>query len=168
MCKSSDRKFQPEDTLTGFTITAPTLAAFLWWFSWTTTPRVKPPRGVFTNAYWIRCGRSQLSPCCEHDRQLHTLYVVKLSLSDDPRVSIWATIPLFGRQMFINFRAHVALSTPAGIITMNRAGQIILLPYGKQIRERSKFARHSSQVYNENRVNKNLSQSIDLADGIAA
>ena len=41
--KRRGQSLHPEDTLAGFTIAAPVLVGFLWWFSWIIPPRVEAP-----------------------------------------------------------------------------------------------------------------------------
>jgi hypothetical protein len=70
------------------------------------------------------------------------------------RSSLSAAFPLFASQMFDGLGANVAASILAALATLFCVVPPLFTKYGEQIRGRSKFARYSLQVYQENGVDK--------------
>jgi hypothetical protein len=58
--------------------------------------------------------------------------------------------------MYVNLGYNVATSILAGIATIFCAAPIIFIKYGKQIREKSEFAKLSLTPYHENKVKEDI------------
>lgn len=155
--KSQGKPIAPEDLLTGFTIAAPILAISLWWFSWTIPPRVHVP-WIVSMVALVPIGFAANEFDCVlagYMADSYTLYSASAFASlTILRSSFSATFPLFARQMYTSLGANYASSTLAGIATVACISPIILLRYGRHIRQFSKFARYSLQVYDENRLDR--------------
>ncbi len=60
--------------------------------------------------------------------------------------------PLFARQLFTNLDANIGASILAAIATVFCVAPILFLYHGERFRKASDFAKHSFNVYNDNRV----------------
>ena len=153
--KRLKQKLEPESMLTGFVVAAPFLALSLWWFAWTVPPQVQAPWIVSMIAL-VPVGFAANEFDCVLAGYMTNSYTT-YSASAFAALSILrstfsATFPLFSHQMYVNLGANYATTILAGIATISCVSPFVLLKYGSSIRERSKFARYSSQVYEENRA----------------
>ncbi|KAJ5290147.1 uncharacterized protein N7443_010400 [Penicillium atrosanguineum] len=147
---------EPEAKLVGFSIGAPMLAGGLWWFAWTIPPLVPNVDWVVSAIALVLIGYA----CNEFDAVLAG-YLADSYLSYAGsgfatlcmlRSLLSAAFPLFAQQMFNGLGANVAASTLAAVATVFCIVPPIFTRYGKRIRARSKFARYSLAVYQENGV----------------
>ena len=155
--KQQGHHLDPEDLLTGFAVAAPVLAISLWWFAWTIPPRVHVPWIVSIIALCpIGFAMNEFdSVLAVYMADSYALFAASAFASlTILRSTFSATFPLFARQMYEKVGANYASSILAGVATLACISPIILLRYGKRIRERSKFTRYSLQVYNANRVDR--------------
>ncbi|KAF3388495.1 hypothetical protein F1880_004284 [Penicillium rolfsii] len=148
---------EPEHKLLGFSIGAPTLAVGLWWFSWTIPPAV--------HVHWLISTASLMLigyGVNEFDSVL-TGYLADSYLGYAAsgfaavqllRSSMSAAFPLFATDMYDALGANVASSILAALATVFCIFPFLFRKYGRRIRELSKFANHSLQVYQENGVDK--------------
>ena len=161
--KRRGQSLHPEDTLTGFVIAAPVLAVFLWCFAWTIPPRVEAP-WIISMIALVPIGFAVNEFDCvlaAYMADSYTLYAASAFASlTILRSTFSATFPLFAHQMYVNLGSNNASSILAGIATVACVSPVLLLIYGRQIREMSKFARYSLQVYNENRVDHTSAESL--------
>jgi hypothetical protein len=149
---------KPEHKLLGFSIGAPVLAAGLWWFAWTIPPMV-------TNLHWVvsTIALVFIGYALDEFDSVLAGYLADSYLSYAAsgfaalsliRSSLSAAFPLFASQMFDGLGANVAASILAALATLFCVVPPLFTKYGEQIRGRSKFARYSLQVYQENGVDK--------------
>ncbi|KAJ5103441.1 hypothetical protein N7532_003970 [Penicillium argentinense] len=149
---------EPEHKLTGFSIGAPMLAGGLWVFAWTIPPLIGHVHWIISAISLIFIGYA----LNEFDSVLAG-YLADSYLSFSAsgfaalallRSLLSAAFPLFASDMFNGLGSNVAASILAGIATVFCMVPPLFKLYGKQIRARSKFARHSLRVYRENSVEK--------------
>lgn len=153
--KKAGTNTKPEDMLTGFTIAAPVLAIALWWFAWTVPPRVHTHWSVSMVALIpIGFAFNEIdNVLAGYMSDSYTLYSASAFASlSIVRTLFSATFPLFGRQMYENLSPNYASTIVAALATIACVSPILLLRYGERLRERSKFARYSLKVHNENAV----------------
>lgn len=150
---------EPEHKLVGFSIGAPVLAAGLWWFSWTIPPLVINVHWTVSTVSLILIGYALNEFDAVLAGYLADSYLsyaasgfAALSLV---RSSMSAAFPLFATHMYDGLGANVASSILAALATLFCVVPPLFTKYGRQIRARSKFARYSLQVYQENGVDKN-------------
>jgi len=157
--EKQDLPLEPEDKLLGFSIGAPMLAGGLWWFAWTIPPLVPNVNWFVSTLALVLIGYA----CNEFDAVLAG-YLADSYLSyagsgfaalSMLRSLMSAAFPLFAEQMFDGLGANVASSILAAVATVFCIAPPILTRFGKNIRARSKFARYSLEVYQENAVDKN-------------
>jgi len=153
------RPIAPEHKLIGFTIGAPVLAGALWWFAWTIPPRVHNVHWMVSTTSLVFIGYS----LNEFDTVLAG-YLADSYLSYAAsgfaavallRSTMSAAFPLFASYMFQGLSANVAVSILAALATLFCMVPRLFTQYGERIRARSKFAKYSLQVYQENGVDGN-------------
>ncbi|KAJ5950779.1 uncharacterized protein N7479_009192 [Penicillium vulpinum] len=149
---------KPEHKLLGFSIGAPVLAVGLWWFAWTIPP-IADVHWIVSTVALVLIGYALNefdSVLAGYLADSYLSYAASgfaaLSLI---RSSMSAAFPLFARQMYEGLGANVASSILAALATLFCIIPPLFTKYGEQIRARSKFARYSLQVYEENGVDKN-------------
>ncbi|EFE34070.1 uncharacterized protein ARB_07021 [Trichophyton benhamiae CBS 112371] len=149
---------QPEHKLVGFSIGAPVLAVGLWWFAWTIPPRVPGVHWVVSAISLVLIGYA----LNEFDAVLAG-YLADSYLSYSAsgfaalslvRSTLSAVFPLFAGRMYEVLGANLATSILAALATVFCIIPPLFTRYGPRIRARSKFARYSLQVYQENGVDK--------------
>ncbi|KAL8677047.1 MAG: hypothetical protein Q9186_006494 [Xanthomendoza sp. 1 TL-2023] len=144
LARKSNTPLTPEDKLLGFYITAPFLAAALWWFSWSIPPLV--------TVHWF-CSVVSLTfvgfaanefPVVLEGYLIDT-YTTYAASALVPcgvlRNVLSAVLPLFGREMFEALGANVASSILAAAATVFCVVPWVFWKYGKKIRESSPYAR---------------------------
>lgn len=158
-CEKENLPLEPEHKLLGFCIGAPMFAAGLWWFAWTIPPLVENVHWIVSTASLVLVGYSINEFDAVLAGYLADSYLsfaasgfAALSLV---RSLMSAAFPLFATQMFDGLGANVAASVLAALATVFCIVPPLFTRYGKKIRARSKFARYSLQVYEENGVDKN-------------
>lgn len=133
------------------------LAGGLWWFAWTVPPFIG-------NAHWIVSTIALVFIGCavnEFDSVLagyladsYLTYAASgLAALSFLRSFMSAMFPLLGARMFDGLGANVS-SILAALATLFCVVPPLFLKYGKRIRGRSKSARYSLQVYEENSTDK--------------
>ncbi|KGO43776.1 Major facilitator superfamily domain, general substrate transporter [Penicillium expansum] len=149
---------EPEHKLLGFMIGAPMLAGGLWWFSWTIPP-VADVHWIVSKIALVLIGYALNefdSVLAGYLADSYPSYAASgfaaLSLI---RSLMSAAFPLFANQMFEGLGANVASSILAALATLFCIVPPLFIKYGKRIRARSKSARYSLRVYQENGVDKN-------------
>jgi hypothetical protein len=148
----------PEYRLGGLTFAAPALAGALWWFAWTIPPLVQGVHWVVPvlALLAIGYGRNELSIVLTgYMADGYSSYagsaIAAWSLT---RAVLSAIFPLFAPVMFSALGANIAVSVLAATMTVFIIIPIMFQRYGKTIRERSKFAAYSMQVYQKHTVEK--------------
>jgi len=153
---SKSHSLSPEYKLRGLAYAAPTLAASLWCFAWTIPPKVHGLHWIVSAASLLGVGYGRNELAIVLNGYMADSY---LSYSASAfaayalvRCLLSATFPLFAPMMFQSLGANVAVSILAGAMTVFSVFPLLFQRHGKSIRERSKFAQHSIQVYKENTV----------------
>ena len=149
---------EPEHKLLGFSIGAPILAIGLWWFAWTIPPLVHinwliSAAALTLIGYAVNEFDSVLAGYLADSYLGYAasgFAAVQLL-----RSSMSAAFPLFATDMFDALGPNIASSILAAFATIFCIIPPLFGRYGKRIRARSKFAKHSLQVYQENGVDKN-------------
>jgi len=153
------RPTAPEHKLIGSTIGAPVLAGALWCFAWTIPPRVHNVHWMVSTTSLVFIGYS----LNEFDTVLAG-YLADSYLSYAAsgfaavallRLTMSAAFPLFASYMFQGLSANVAVSILASLATLFCMVPRLFTQYGERIRAKSKFAKYSLQVYQENGVDRN-------------
>jgi hypothetical protein len=158
--EEQDLPLEPEDKLLGFSIGAPMLAGGLRWFAWSIPPLVP-------NVDWIvsaiAIALALVGYACNEFDAVLAGYLADSYLSYASsgfaalsmlRSLMSAAFPLFAEQMFDGLGANVASSILAAVATVFCIVPPVFTKYGRRIRARSKFARHSLEVHQENGVDK--------------
>ena len=141
---------EPEDKLTGFALGSPILAIGLWWFAWTIPPKVLGIPWEVSAASLILVGYATT----EWDTTLsgyvadsYTIYSASgIAAMAFLRALLCAIFPLFADSMFINLGSNVAITILAAASTLFCLAPVIILRYGRAIRERSPFAKYSLEI----------------------
>jgi hypothetical protein len=137
----------PEAKLTGFAIASPAFAIGLWWFAWTIPPEVPHVPWIVSMLALMPIGFAINEFDCVLVGYLTDSYTTfassafaSLSLV---RSLLSSVFPLFARQMYIGLGPNYATTILAAIATVAVISPVILIRYGKRIRQASKFARYS-------------------------
>ena len=167
-CRQSSQTLEPEDKLTGFVIAAPVMDLSLWWFSWTVPPQGAQLHWVVSMAALIFVGfaanefNSVLAGYLEDN---YTLFSASAFASLSLFRSLFpAAFPIFAKQMYSKLGANYASCILATMATVFCVCPLIFLKYGKCLRESSRFACYSMEIYNENRVDADEDELDDIAE----
>lgn len=143
----SARPISPEAKLTGFAIASPAFAIGLWWFAWTIPPEVPHVPWIVSMLALMPIGFAINEFDCVLVGYLTDSYTTfassafaSLSLV---RSLLSSVFPLFARQMYTGLGPNYATTILAAIATLAVISPVILIRYGKRIRQASKFARYS-------------------------
>lgn len=146
----------PEHKLLGLCIGAPVLAVALWWFAWTIPPYnetihwIVPTIALAITGYAVNELDTSVSGYLADSYLTYASSgYAALSLL---RSLMSAVFPLFAVQMFKGLEANLAVSVLAVVATVFCAVPPLFTKYGSRIRARSKFAKYSLEVYQENAV----------------
>ncbi|KAL4799721.1 MFS multidrug transporter [Aspergillus venezuelensis] len=149
---------QPEHKLLGFTIGAPLLAIGLWWFAWTIPPTVSNIPWIVPTLALVLVGYALNEFDAVLAGYLADSYLTYAASGFAAlalvRAMLSAIFPLFATQMFNGLGSNVAVSVLAAVATVFCAVPPLFVRFGAGIRARSRFARHSLQVYRETGVDK--------------
>ena len=145
--RRSGQPLSPEDKLTGFAIAAPALAIGLWWFAWTVPPAARLAPWIASMLALIPIGFAINEFDCVLVGYLTDSYTTfassayaSLSLL---RSVFSAVFPLFARQLYTALDANHASTILAAVATVACVSPILLVKYGKRLRQSSTFARLS-------------------------
>ncbi|KAL4884448.1 major facilitator superfamily domain-containing protein [Aspergillus karnatakaensis] len=161
----------PENKLAGIALGAPFLAIGLWWFAWMVPPVVRGVHWFVTliPLFFVGFALNEFGTVLAGylADSYHSYAASAFAAMSLARSSLSAVFPLIAPKMFGALGANVALSVLA-------AGAIIFCPvpfvfryYGRRLRERSKFAQYSLQVYEETTVERELDQFEDPDAGLS-
>ncbi|KAL4876860.1 major facilitator superfamily domain-containing protein [Aspergillus karnatakaensis] len=140
---------EPEDKIGGFAIAAPALAIGLWIFGWTVPPRVHvhwiaSMFGLFPIGFAATEFSYTLSG---YIADAYTIYASSgMAVVAFLRGIASACMPLFAYPMYSGLGSNVATSIIAAIATAFCFTPFVFLRFGKQLRERSRFARYSAEM----------------------
>ena len=159
---------EPEDKLFGFAIAAPSLAIAFWWFAWTIPPYGQHTHWIVSMLALVPAGfalNEFLYTLSGYLADSYTIYAASafagLLLS---RSFVTAVILPFTHQMYVNLGANVASSILAAVATAFCLAPIVLIRYGKRIREASKFARYSLEAYRDNQVEDDMNTALTVVE----
>lgn len=143
----------PEMKIRSFSVAIPALAIGLWWFAWTIPPLVRNVPWIVSMLALIPVGFATNdldTVLCGYMADTYTIYAASaFSALAFLRSLLAAGFPLFAETMFTKLGSNVAASILAAVATMFCISPIILLKYGKKMREKSTFARYSFQLSQE-------------------
>ncbi|KAL4932545.1 major facilitator superfamily domain-containing protein [Aspergillus undulatus] len=139
----------PEDKIGGFALAAPALAMGLWIFGWTVPPMV--------HVHWIASmfGISLIGFAANefsftlsgYIADAYTIYAGSAMAATAVLRGVAAgCMPLFAYPMYSGLGSNVATSILAAVATVYCVTPFIFLKYGRQLRERSPFARYTMEV----------------------
>ncbi|GFF54215.1 polyamine transporter 2 [Aspergillus udagawae] len=140
---------EPEDKIGGFAIAAPALAIGLWIFGWTVPPLVHVPwiASMF-GLVLIGFAATEFSYTLSgYIADAYTIYAsTGLAVVSFLRGIASACMPLFAYPMYSGLRSNVATSIIAAVATVFAFTPFLFLKFGKQLRQKSQFARYSADV----------------------
>lgn len=152
------RTLEPEDKLAGFAIGAPLLAIGLWWFAWTIPPQVPGVHWIVSMLSLFLVGYATNEFDCTLAGYIADSYTVFAASAFASiaflRALCCAVFPLFTHQMYTAITPNVATSILAALATVFCVGPVMLLCYGRKIREMSSFAKYSLEQYKHNEVDR--------------
>jgi hypothetical protein len=141
----------PEHKLAGISLGAPFLAVGLWWFAWMVPPAI---HGVhwfvtFIPLFFVGFALNEFGTVLAgYLADSYNSYAASafaaMSLA---RSTLSALFPLIAPEMFGALGANVALSVLAAGALVFCPVPFIFRSYGQRLREKSKFAKYSLQVY---------------------
>ncbi|GFF80135.1 hypothetical protein IFM61392_08225 [Aspergillus lentulus] len=140
---------EPEDKIGGFAIAAPALAIGLWIFGWTVPPLVHVPwiASMF-GLVLIGFAATEFSYTLSgYIADAYTIYAsTGLAVVSFLRGIASACMPLFAYPMYSGLGSNVATSIIAAVATVFAFTPFLFLKFGKQLRQKSRFARYSADV----------------------
>ncbi|KAK8226667.1 MFS multidrug transporter [Phyllosticta capitalensis] len=140
----------PEAKIKSFAIAVPALAAGLWIFAWTIPPLVPHVSWAVSMLALIPVGFATNdldAVLAGYIADSYEMYAASAFSSLSMLRSILAAVfPLFTGRMFEKIGSNAACSVFAAITTLFCISPLILLRWGKHLRERSKFARYSAEM----------------------
>ncbi|KAJ5812372.1 hypothetical protein N7474_008673 [Penicillium riverlandense] len=146
---------KPEDKINGFAIAAPALAVGLWAFGWTVPPLVHTHWGVsIVGLVLIGFAVNEFAYTLSgYIADSYTLYASSgLAAVAFLRGTLSGCMPLFAYQMYSGLGSNVATSIIAAIATLFCVTPYIFFKHGLWLRERSRFARFSAEVNEQQNV----------------
>ncbi|XMA10266.1 hypothetical protein WAI453_003057 [Rhynchosporium graminicola] len=153
--KMKGEGLRPEEKLVGFSYAAPSLAFGLWWLTLTIPPASNLPWYASIIGL-IPIGFATNEFTCTLSGYLADTYTIYASSAFAAmsflRAILGGIFPLIGEPMYVNLGSNWATVVLACIATMFCATPILFLKYGRSIRQRSKFAKYSSQISNDTQV----------------
>ncbi|KAH6717509.1 MFS multidrug transporter [Leptodontidium sp. MPI-SDFR-AT-0119] len=153
--KLNGQPLHPEDKLVGFTYAAPCLAFGLWWLTLTVPPASNLPWYASIIGL-VPIGFATNEFACTLSGYLADTYTIYASSAFAAmsflRAILGGVFPLIGEPMYVGLGSNWATVVLACIATLFCASPILFLKFGKQIRQRSKFAKYSLRVNNETQV----------------
>ncbi|MCJ1309409.1 hypothetical protein MMC25_003068 [Agyrium rufum] len=157
---------EPENKLFGFKLAAPILAIALWVFAWTIPPLAGQVPWIVSMIALVPVGFASNEFDVVLAGYLADSYTIYASSAFASLVLLrsfaCASFPLFARQMFDGLGNNYAASILAGVATLFVIAPVLVTRYGKSLRERSKFARVSLEVYKANRVEDDMDEANSL------
>ncbi|KAH9208284.1 major facilitator superfamily domain-containing protein [Leptodontidium sp. 2 PMI_412] len=153
--KLNGQPLHPEDKLVGFIYAAPCLAFGLWWLTLTVPPASNLPWYASIIGL-VPIGFATNEFACTLSGYLADTYTIYASSAFAAmsffRAILGGVFPLIGEPMYVNLGSNWATVVLACIASLFCATPILFLKFGKQIRQRSKFAKYSLRVNNETQV----------------
>ena len=148
---------EPEMKLAGFALAAPSLVVGLSWFSWTTPPSVQLNHWVVSMLPLVLVGFAANEINYTLLGYLADTYTVYSSSAFASlaflRALMSGTFPLFGHDTFTKLGTNVAGSVLASVATFFCVtAAVLLLCFGRKLREMSPFASSSSEMHRKTTV----------------
>ena len=135
----------------GLTIAAPALAVGLLWFSWTVPPAVLPSHWLVPTAALVLVGFAVNEMAYTLSAYLTDAYLLYAASAfcglAFVRALVSGLMPLVAQQMYPALGANVAGSIVGGFAALFCLAPWVALRYGRVLREKSPFARHSLESH---------------------
>jgi uncharacterized membrane protein YuzA (DUF378 family) len=147
--KQRNQEVKPEDKIYGFAIAAPALATGLWLFSWTIPPLVLVPWPTsMVGLMLIGFAANEFAYTLNgYLADSYTMYASSsLTTLAFLRAIVSGVMPLFAHPMFSGLDGNIAGSILAACATLFCVTPWVFFKYGRVLREKSVFARHSVEV----------------------
>ncbi|KAK2616601.1 hypothetical protein QQS21_000424 [Conoideocrella luteorostrata] len=148
---------EPEHKIFGLWIAAPMLAGGLWWFTWTIPPTITDVPWIVPTVALVLVGYAVNELDTVLAGYLADSYL-SYAASGFAALSVLrslmsAAFPMFATKLFEKLGANMACLTLAALATLFCIVPPLFTNFGKRLRTRSRFARYSLKVYEENGVN---------------
>ncbi|KAL4779566.1 major facilitator superfamily domain-containing protein [Aspergillus varians] len=161
----------PENKLVGIALGAPFLAVGLWWFAWIVPPAIHGVHWVVTlfPLFFVGFAINEFGTVLAGylADSYHSYAASAFAAMSLARSLLSALLPLLAPKLFGALGTNIALSVLA-------SGAIVFCPvpfifryYGQRLRERSKFAQYSLQVYEETTDKSRLDHFEDPDEGLS-
>ncbi|KAK5660518.1 hypothetical protein OQA88_13067 [Cercophora sp. LCS_1] len=140
------QRIEPEDKVTGFAVAAPALAAGLLWFAWTVPPATKVHWVVPTLALIpVGFAVNEMSyTLAAYLTDAYLLYAASAFCGlAFVRALVSGVMPLVAQQMYPALGTNIAGTVVGCFGLVFCLAPWVFLRYGKRLREKSPFARHS-------------------------
>ncbi|KAL4916059.1 major facilitator superfamily domain-containing protein [Aspergillus aurantiobrunneus] len=151
----------PENKLAGISLGAPFLAVGLWWFAWMAPPAIHGVHWFVTLVplFFVGFALNEFGAVLAGylADSYHSYAASAFAALSLARSSLSAVFPLVAPKMFGALGANVALSVLAVGASLFCPVPFIFRYHGQRLRERSKFAQYSQQVYEETTVERETS-----------
>ncbi|KAL5350604.1 hypothetical protein ACLOAV_004173 [Pseudogymnoascus australis] len=140
----------PEQKLTGFVIAAPALAVGLWIFAWTVPPGAPHLHWAVSMVGLLLVGFATNEFACTLSGYLADSYTIYASSAFAALAFLRAVLagifPLFAPRMYSVMGQNLASTVLAAVATCFCGAALLFIKYGKEVRQKSKFAGHSLVV----------------------
>ncbi|KAL2145925.1 hypothetical protein VTI28DRAFT_5799 [Corynascus sepedonium] len=147
---------QPEDKIIGFAVAAPALAIGLIWFSWTVPPAITSAHWMVPTAALVPVGfavNEMAYTLSAYLTDAYQLYAASAFCGlAFVRALVSGLMPLVAQQMYPRLGANVAGTIVACFALVFCLAPWIFFRYGKRLRERSPFAKHSLESHRKSQI----------------
>ncbi|KAK4251846.1 polyamine transporter 1 [Corynascus novoguineensis] len=147
---------QPEDKNIGFAVAAPALAIGLIWFSWTVPPAITSAHWMVPTAALVPVGfavNEMAYTLSGYLTDAYQLYAASAFCGlAFVRALVSGLMPLVAQQMYPGLGANVAGTIVACFALVFCLAPWIFFRYGKRLRERSPFAKHSLESHRRSQI----------------
>ncbi|KXX74387.1 Polyamine transporter 1 [Madurella mycetomatis] len=144
-------KLQPEGKIMGFTIAAPSLAIGLMWFTWTVPPAAPQVHWLVPTAALVPVGFAVNEMAYTLSAYLTDAYLLYAASAfcglAFVRALVSGLMPLVAQQMYPALGANIAGTIVACCALVFCLAPWVFFRYGKILRERSPFAKHSLESH---------------------
>jgi hypothetical protein len=171
-CRRNNIVAQPEDKIFGFLVAAPILAIAFWWFGLTIPPLVKglSPWIPIVSLTLVGFSVSEFDTVlAAYLTDTYTSHAASANASlSFLRVVLFGVLPLFGHRIFAGLGPNNAMFVLAGLATLYCGVAVLFAKYGKSIRLRSKFAKHTLDLVEARKVDLECSASMVETHGVGS
>ncbi|KAK0702278.1 putative MFS multidrug transporter [Lasiosphaeris hirsuta] len=144
-------RIEPEDKIAGFAIAAPALAIGLMWFTWTIPPALGGVHWLVPSLALVPVGFAVNEVAYTLSGYLTDAYLLYSASAfcglAFVRALVSGLMPLLAQQMYPALGANIAGTLVACIATVFCLAPWVFLRYGRTLREKSPFAKHSLESH---------------------